>query len=345
MFAYLYYKEKGHAEMEISDESIDTKIGSSFSCGQTLYSETPKHSQLLLGLSGTIESLSTPEKSILKEYGCESFSTIPSLYPKKTLEVRPTRVFNKGDKDEEFFDEIKKEMVWALQVGRPCLVVFLDQDALSWFKSQLQRKKITAIKGFVAPQELSYAVQSKHKDIIIAKATRPKVATLMTREFGRGTDFVCHSTEVINAGGTHVIQTFLADSQAEEIQIKGRTCRQDNPGSYRKVLLRVPAEDAPVNPKSGSDDDELDSGGHLCGQKSFSWTDKEHSGVEDGAWDEFLAKKRADVAIERFDSMQTRLSQYREGHEATLEMAKALQSRDGGVRIAELANQLPALFF
>jgi hypothetical protein len=34
----------------------------------------------------------------------------------------------------------------------------------------------------------------------------------------------------------HVIQTFWSPDNAEEVQIRGRTCRQDNPGSFRLIL-------------------------------------------------------------------------------------------------------------
>eukprot|EP01034_Spumella_vulgaris_P036084 gene36084-44500_t len=48
----------------------------------------------------------------------------------------------------------------------------------------------------------------------------------MTRTYGRGTDFVCSDQDVLDSGAT----------ASEEIQIKGRTCRQDNPGSFKMIL-------------------------------------------------------------------------------------------------------------
>ncbi len=54
---------------------------------------------------------------------------------------------------------------------------------------------------------------------------------------GRGTDFVCHDETVINNGGIHVIQTFLSEELSEEVQIKGRSARQGDPGSYAMILL------------------------------------------------------------------------------------------------------------
>ena len=60
--------------------------------------------------------------------------------------------------------------------------------------------------------------------------------TLMTRDYGRGTDFICYDQRLIDAGGVHVLQTFLSEQVSEEIQIKGRTARQGNQGSYSMIL-------------------------------------------------------------------------------------------------------------
>lgn len=39
------------------------------------------------------------------------------------------------------------------------------------------------------------------------------------------------------AGGIHIIQTFLSEEESEEVQIKGRSGRQGNNGSYTIILL------------------------------------------------------------------------------------------------------------
>lgn len=51
-----------------------------------------------------------------------------------------------------------------------------------------------------------------------------------------GTDFQCNDDELNNSGGLHVIQTFFSKETSEETQIKGRTARQGNRGSYSLVL-------------------------------------------------------------------------------------------------------------
>eukprot|EP00935_MAST-01C_sp_MAST-1C-sp1_P000726 g726.t1 len=80
---------------------------------------------------------------------------------------------------------------------------------------------------------------TRNKDIAmkVDKATRAGAVTLLSREHGRGLDFSCRDKRVEEAGGLHVVQTFLSKTLAEEIQIRGRTARQKNQGSFQMVLL------------------------------------------------------------------------------------------------------------
>jgi preprotein translocase subunit SecA len=68
------------------------------------------------------------------------------------------------------------------------------------------------------------------------KAVNTNFITLMTNSFGRGTDFILLDENIKNRGGLHVIHAFLSHDESEEIQIKGRTARQSNSGSYDCVL-------------------------------------------------------------------------------------------------------------
>jgi len=71
---------------------------------------------------------------------------------------------------------------------------------------------------------------------VIKKAATSGQATFATAIFGRGTDFVCLDKRVLEAGGVHVIQTFVSQNKAEEVQIQGRTARQGKDGTYSLVL-------------------------------------------------------------------------------------------------------------
>jgi preprotein translocase subunit SecA len=77
------------------------------------------------------------------------------------------------------------------------------------------------------------------KNVIVNGSTCSGKVLLFTRIFGRGTDFVVHDENVTNNGGVHVIQTFLSEELSEEIQIKGRTARQGDEGSYSMNMLKI----------------------------------------------------------------------------------------------------------
>jgi preprotein translocase subunit SecA len=60
--------------------------------------------------------------------------------------------------------------------------------------------------------------------------------TLMSSAFGRGTDFLLLDEQIKKNGGLHIIHAFLSVDESEEVQIKGRTARQDSNGSYDCVI-------------------------------------------------------------------------------------------------------------
>jgi len=75
------------------------------------------------------------------------------------------------------------------------------------------------------------------KDNIVRKSTAAGQVTICTRPFGRGVDFVCRDEKTLANGGVHVILGFPTYSEAEEIQVRGRTARQGDVGSWEIVLL------------------------------------------------------------------------------------------------------------
>ena len=76
-------------------------------------------------------------------------------------------------------------------------------------------------------------LSKEQRDGLFLHATEQGTITLMIRDFGRGTDFKCYDSQLLQAGGVHVIQAFFSTEKAEEIQIKGRTARQATEGSFR----------------------------------------------------------------------------------------------------------------
>jgi energy-coupling factor transporter ATP-binding protein EcfA2 len=308
-FAYLYYEQRG----KISTKHVDasSRVGMSVSTGGLLYSELPNFFDLKLGLSGTVESLSQQEKDILSVYRFDQYSFVPSLYKKQPLDVRPAEVFE-GDRSAEYFDRIKREIYDAVRNQRACLVVFESLDVINKFAEQLQRKPIDHPK-YSFPNILSHQTTAREQNRMIAQATRQYAITLVERVFGRGTDFVCHDSAVRSHGGVHVVQTFFADSLAEEVQIKGRTCRQDDPGSYCQLLFAkdLGAKGLIECGENGSPD--LD---------AYNRYVVAHPGSH---WAEFLADQREIKDNERSTRIKASMQYNRPKHEATLQMAIALK--------------------
>ena len=84
-------------------------------------------------------------------------------------------------------------------------------------------------------------VSAQEKVAIVRTATSPGALTLLTKDFGRGTDFIIFDEIVATNYGVHVIQTFFSFDPSEEIQIRGRAARQGRLGSYSLVLVNTGA--------------------------------------------------------------------------------------------------------
>eukprot|EP01012_Entosiphon_sulcatum_P054987 TRINITY_DN7630_c0_g1_i3.p1 TRINITY_DN7630_c0_g1~~TRINITY_DN7630_c0_g1_i3.p1 ORF type:complete len:3481 (+),score=509.11 TRINITY_DN7630_c0_g1_i3:1191-10445(+) len=109
--------------------------------------------------------------------------------------------------------------------GWPVVVVWEDSTNLQKFLHTEGKKwaRTCFIIDRTVPTE-----EIKNK---VDNATQAGRITMMTREFGRGLDFKCRQCENLT-----VIQTFLSYSESEETQIRGRTGRQGQAGTYRLIV-------------------------------------------------------------------------------------------------------------
>ena len=57
--------------------------------------------------------------------------------------------------------------------------------------------------------------EKQSKDSMIKFASSQGYVTLLTKEYGRGTDFISRDDIVNSNGGVHVIQTFLSEELSE----------------------------------------------------------------------------------------------------------------------------------
>jgi len=235
LFAYYFENEQG----QISNESLNENISIGIKCGSFSYAEIPYRFEFIMGVTGTLKTLSKPEWSIVKEIYKIKYSTfMPSVFGENKRQfAKEADVFIENKDD--YFIRLKEKIDYALtssnkKTRRAVLVFFDSKKSLLEFYSSKNAQEIRSDIQIITEEVSS---SPKEKDMLIKRATTSGQITLLTRVFGRGTDFVCRDHNVIANGGVHVIQAFYSDELSEEIQIMGRTARQGKDGSFGMVLL------------------------------------------------------------------------------------------------------------
>jgi preprotein translocase subunit SecA len=117
--------------------------------------------------------------------------------------------------------------------GRPVLVFFKTRaDMINLYKSPYLRQHLQ--KCFYVSED-----DDEHlRDNRIQMAGNRGTVTLLTEKFSRGTDFILEDKILIDAGGFHVIQTYVSKDESDYVQVCGRTARQGKKGSYQMVINR-----------------------------------------------------------------------------------------------------------
>jgi hypothetical protein len=200
------------------------------------YAEFPKYYQGILGVSGTLKTLSQQEKGILAhDYKLSKFTFLPSAYGREPILWDPNATSSIIIAKEHTFstvllDEIRRRQGEEL-VKRPILVFFRTKAEIDMFRAD-------PTFAIYRDQALVLYAGMKEENRIenIRKAMEKGRVTLLTREFGRGVNFYCPSKEIEGVRGVHVISTFVSIEISEEVQIMGRTGRQGCSGSFSMVL-------------------------------------------------------------------------------------------------------------
>eukprot|EP00037_Helgoeca_nana_P030215 m.371716 g.371716 ORF g.371716 m.371716 type:complete len:3536 (+) comp28134_c1_seq4:358-10965(+) len=244
MWAYCYE----HDEKRITLESRDSHIGITVRCGNFSYAETPAHFNCILGVSGTLESLSDTEQAIISKkpfqihrqtYVPTVFGGSPPIFSPHSEESRDLFVQDRAHFDQSLREQIDGRRVKGgdAQQPRAVIVFFRDEDAL---RAALDSKPMEPIRSDI--EVMTEELDADEKSAKIKRASHAHTITFATASFGRGTDFICRDGRVIANGGVHILQTFIAHSLSEEIQFRGRTGRQGQPGSYSLLLVREDLE-------------------------------------------------------------------------------------------------------
>jgi GTPase SAR1 family protein len=233
LFAYYYETELGR----ITRSTLEENIGILVSCGNLSYAEIPKEFEYIMGVTGTLDTLSQPELDIIENsYAIRKHTYTPSVFGDNNRVFYPDRDI-KIENIDNYYNRIVEQITNGLQSTvtgskRAVLLFFETQEKLFDFY-QSSSFALYKDKCKYITEELSWA----EKDSLVKRATTAGQVTLLTRIFGRGTDFVCRDPNVSSGGGAHVIQTFLSEELSEQVQIMGRTARQGQQGSYEMILL------------------------------------------------------------------------------------------------------------
>ena len=234
MFAYFYEYEQGN----LSKSSLEENISIGVRCGSFSYAEMPKRFNYIMGVTGTLKTLSTFEKQIVESaYQIRTNTYMPSVFgDNKRKFAKEADVFIENQDD--YFIRLREKIDHALgtnEATRRAVMVFFDsKERLNEFKNSPQFAPLKS-HSQIMTEEVSSS--PSEKEMLIKRSTSAGQVTLLTSVFGRGTDFVCRDHSVIANGGVHVIQAFLSKEFSEEVQIMGRTARQGKDGSYSMILL------------------------------------------------------------------------------------------------------------
>ncbi len=245
-FAYLNEQQRYREKNPEVWDNIDEQLGFSLSVGNMPYVNLLPAYQFILGTTATFNFSRFQAEFIEGEHCCIKMRTaMPSPFEKKTLPPTPSiSVLNKFDeKDEDsYFYVLKRKIEERIHAKQAVLVVFKNDQRLANFQAFVQNTGGYKIENLKPVAKLMASSAPYERDNMIAEAARQGQITYLTRVFGRGSDFVCRDGSLCQAGGVHVIQTFFSTDISEEVQIKGRTCRQDDPGSYELILWRSDLE-------------------------------------------------------------------------------------------------------
>ena len=228
-FAHLHHADNGG--FRDSASALKRALKLQVPCGKFSYANIQP--ECILGVSGTLEALGAYETTVMERYGIQLYASMPSVYGETQLKFdHAGGAISIEASVDSFHRTITDEANRKVREGR-AVIVFFEAGRLEAYTSSPYFKKVPHA------NVLHESLDPKARDYVIRKAATHGQATFASEAFGRGTDFFCKDTKLTNAGGVHVLQTFLALKKADEVQIQGRTARQGKQGTYALVLLQA----------------------------------------------------------------------------------------------------------
>lgn len=143
---------------------------------------------------------------------------IPTNQPLARDDANDLIYKTKREKYAAIIDEIQR----CYTSGQPALVGTISVDVSETLSRILKRTKI--------PHNVLNAKQHQSEAEIVARAGQPGAITIATNMAGRGTDIKIND-EVRKLGGLRIIGTERHESRRIDLQLRGRSGRQGDPGS------------------------------------------------------------------------------------------------------------------
>ena len=301
-FTYMHYIDQG----KLQEKDVSSILGLSLSCGTLSYAEITTGYDYKFGMSGTLDCLSRTQNDILEKFGFRLRTKLSSTYKKQKLNKLPIVVLDQTK--EKFYDEICAAAHEKCGKGMAVLVFLEDQARLEDLKKYIKGQGKSWPDDQV-PLELTDMLSKTDREKYVCSSTHNRKITFVTRQYGRGTDFVCHDERVKKFGGVHLIITFYALDESENQQLEGRTCRQDDPGSSQQILWTEDLE------YLGSDKADFKP------DPTKDLTDP----CQD--WNEYLDKKREKHLKFKFELMHRKKVHYLQKHNLTIEACQMMHDK------------------
>jgi preprotein translocase subunit SecA len=128
----------------------------------------------------------------------------------------------------EKYNAVIEEIINCHKSGQPILVGTVSVEVSELLSRMLKRKGI--------PHNVLNAKQHKHEAEIVARAGQNGAVTIATNMAGRGTDIKLEGEEIKELGGLHILGTERHESRRIDLQLRGRSGRQGDPGSSQFYL-------------------------------------------------------------------------------------------------------------
>ena len=190
MFAYF----KEHEGKTVTISALNMNIYFLVDCGDFSYAAVPKLYASVLGASGTLKELSEGERNVLRDvYNVKCATYLPSVYGKNNMTFDPnSNEAIKITSAADYYIEIIKEIEFRLKgksKERAVLVFFETKKKVNDF---LESHEMSSRRGQVRVMREEDSVADREQ--AVRQAVASKSITLLSRDFGRGTDFVCSDT-------------------------------------------------------------------------------------------------------------------------------------------------------